>query len=104
MTTVTAAKRPGTAGLADQDGVLPPLPVKLRRRPALVVAALALRDDLPGVMNVAQPGSVSMGALLNAAGLHWRFGPPRGGVVSKIRSQSMDSTACSSSAPFIPEA
>ena len=42
MTTVTAAKRPGTAALADQNGVLPPLPVKLRRRPALVVAALAL--------------------------------------------------------------
>jgi SAF domain len=42
MTTVTAAKRPGTVGLADQDGVLPPPPVKLRRRPALVVAALAL--------------------------------------------------------------
>jgi adhesin HecA-like repeat protein len=42
MTTVTAAKRLGTAGRADQNGVLPPLPVKLRRRPALVVAALAL--------------------------------------------------------------
>ena len=42
MTTVTAAKRPGTSGLADPNGVLPPLPVKLRRRPALVVAALAL--------------------------------------------------------------
>jgi hypothetical protein len=42
MATMTAAKRPEKAGVADQGGALPPLPVKLRRRPVLVVTALAL--------------------------------------------------------------
>ena len=42
MATMTAAKQPEKLGLADQGGVLPPLPVKLRRRPVLVVTALAL--------------------------------------------------------------
>jgi hypothetical protein len=42
MATMTAAKQPKKAGVADQGGALPPLPVKLRRRPALVVTALAL--------------------------------------------------------------
>lgn len=42
MATLTAAKRPEKAGVADQGGALPPLPVKLRRRPVLVVTALAL--------------------------------------------------------------
>jgi hypothetical protein len=42
MATTTAAKRPEKAGVADQGVPLPPLPVKLRRRPVLVVTALAL--------------------------------------------------------------
>lgn len=42
MATMTAAKQPEKVGLADQGGAVPPLPVKLRRRPVLVVTALAL--------------------------------------------------------------
>ena len=41
MATMTAAKGPTTVGLQDSSGIVPP-PVKLRRRPALIVAALAL--------------------------------------------------------------
>lgn len=42
MTTMTAAKGPAAVGLSDSSGMVPPPPAKLRRRPALIVAALAL--------------------------------------------------------------
>lgn len=42
MATMTAAKRPEKAGVADQGGGVVPLPVKLRRRPVVVMTALAL--------------------------------------------------------------
>src|SRR5665811_27771 len=41
MATMTAAKGPTTVGLQDSSGLVPP-PAKLRRRPALIVAALAM--------------------------------------------------------------
>ena len=42
-------------------------PVTLAR----VLGALAGLDDLPQLLNIAQPGAVEMGALLDAAGLGW---------------------------------
>ena len=39
--------------------------------------------DLPGVLNLAQPGAVAMGDLLDAAGLPWDFGPARAGAVPR---------------------
>src|SRR5665647_1320632 len=42
MTTMTAAKGSAAVGLSDSSGIVPPPPAKLRRRPALIVAALAL--------------------------------------------------------------
>lgn len=53
-----------------------------------VTLARVLRDlcairDLPPVLNVAQPGPVRMAALLEAAGIDWRFGPARPGVVGR---------------------
>jgi len=38
---------------------------------ARVLGDLLMADRLPGVLNVASPGPVEMGALLNAAGLDW---------------------------------
>jgi nucleoside-diphosphate-sugar epimerase len=51
---------------------------------ARCLADLAERGDLPAVLNLAQPGVVAMGRLLTAAGLDWRFGPPRAGVVPRV--------------------
>lgn len=52
---------------------------------ARVLRTLTARTpDLPDVMNIAQPGRVAMGALLDAAGLAWRFGPPREGVIPRV--------------------
>ena len=43
-----------------------------------------LGRNLPPVINVAQPGEVSMAALLDARGQPWRFGPPRVGAVGRL--------------------
>lgn len=52
---------------------------------ARVLAALVARaPDLPGVLNLAQPGAVAMGDLLDAAGLDWGFGPARDGAVPRV--------------------
>ena len=39
---------------------------------------------LPLILNVAQPGQVAMGDLLDAAGRTWGYGPPRGGVLARL--------------------
>jgi len=39
---------------------------------AQVLAQLLALPQLPGVLNIAQPGEVQMGGLLDTAGLHWR--------------------------------
>lgn len=51
---------------------------------ARVVLDLAGRRDLPPVLNIAQPGAVAMGDLLQAAGLDWRFGPARAETVPRV--------------------
>lgn len=43
-----------------------------------------LGRELPPVINVAQPGQVSMAALLEARGQPWRFGPSRVGAVGRL--------------------
>ncbi|MGB7243298.1 MAG: SDR family oxidoreductase [Sulfitobacter sp.] len=42
---------------------------------AKVIARLMRTDDLPSVLNIAAPGSIEMGALLDAAGLPWSGRP-----------------------------
>ncbi len=69
---------------------------------ALVVAALARRIDLPDTLNIAQPGRVAMGDLLTAAGLDWRFGPPRPGVIARVQVDTSRLQALTEVAPATP--
>jgi nucleoside-diphosphate-sugar epimerase len=50
---------------------------------ALVLRGLIGRE-LPPVINVAQPGMVSMAGLLVARGAAWKFGPERAGTVARL--------------------
>lgn len=63
------------------DGPLGPLrsfigPVTLSAVLAFLAGLAAARTALPTVLNIATPRPVAMGALLEAAGLPWTFGPP----------------------------
>ena len=49
-----------------------------------VLAGLVALEDVPGVVNVAQPGVIAMADLLAARGQPWRFGPAREGVVARV--------------------
>ncbi|WP_432817261.1 NAD-dependent epimerase/dehydratase family protein [Sulfitobacter sp. JB4-11] len=51
---------------------------------ARVIAGLATKAKLPSVLNVAGPGVVEMGALLDAAGLPWAPRPAPDGVIRKV--------------------
>lgn len=42
------------------------------------------RDRLPRVINIAQPGPVTMGGLLDEAGRSWSFGPKKDGVLARV--------------------
>ena len=50
------------------------------RLAALVVEGTAL----PVLLNVAQPGRIAMGDLLDAAGRDWGFGPPNAAVLPRL--------------------
>ena len=51
---------------------------------SVVIAALTRLRDLPAVINVAAPGGVEMGALLNAAGLAWSPRPAPSEVIANV--------------------
>lgn len=51
---------------------------------ARVLHGLTLCDDLPEVLNIAAPGAVEMGALLDAAGLDWSPRPAPEGVIARV--------------------
>lgn len=51
---------------------------------ARVLAALAGAPRVPGVLNVAAPGAVAMGALLDAAGLDWTPRPAPEGAIPEV--------------------
>lgn len=40
-------------------------------------------QPLPQVLNIAAPGAVSMAALLDAAGIRWRYGPENPQVLAR---------------------
>jgi len=51
---------------------------------ARLVGLAAQGQPLPNVLNIAAAPAVSMGDLLNAAGVRWRFGPPNPDVIAKV--------------------
>lgn len=55
-------------------------PVTLAR----VLRALSGAQGLPHVLNIAAPGAVEMGALLEAAGLDWRARPAPEGAIARV--------------------
>ena len=48
------------------------------------LAALLARDDLPPVLNIAEPGAVSMGDLLDRAGLDWSPRAAPGSAIPQV--------------------
>ncbi|GGH41053.1 Nucleoside-diphosphate-sugar epimerase [Cribrihabitans marinus] len=77
--------RPGCALDRFADGATPARsyvgPVTLAR----LLAALCAAPDLPAVLNVAAPGAVEMGALLDAAGLAWTARPAPAGAIPRVQ-------------------
>jgi nucleoside-diphosphate-sugar epimerase len=59
-------------------------PVTLARLLAGLIARQHDRGDLPGVLNLAAPGAVEMGALLDAAGLGWSPRPAQDTVIAEV--------------------
>lgn len=59
-------------------------PATLARVLGDLLAAQDLSGDLPGVLNVAAPGMVEMGALLDAAGLAWTPRPAPPGAIAEV--------------------
>jgi NDP-hexose 4-ketoreductase len=81
-----AMARPGRVLLDPVDaGTAGPLrswigPVMLASVLRRLVAQAGAGRPLPGILNLAQPGPLGMGTLLDAAGRDWTFGPPRAGT------------------------
>lgn len=78
-------------GRAGANATLDPVgdagPVRSYIGPATLAGVLAhlfVTPDLPRILNIAEPPPVSMGALLDAAGVPWSFGPPRDGVIPRV--------------------
>jgi len=52
---------------------------------ARVLAKVVRAPHLPGALNIAAPGGVEMGALLDAAGLDWTPRPALAGAIAEVR-------------------
>ncbi|MGE4325715.1 MAG: NAD-dependent epimerase/dehydratase family protein [Pseudodonghicola sp.] len=70
-------------------------PVTLAR----VLERLCLTPDLPGLLNIAAPGMVEMGALLDAAGLAWVPRPAPDGAIAQV---ALDVTGLCGRLPLVP--
>ncbi|GHG97810.1 epimerase [Pseudodonghicola xiamenensis] len=70
-------------------------PVTLAR----VLERLCLIPDLPGLLNIAAPGVVEMGALLDAAGLAWVPRPAPDGAIAQV---ALDVTGLCDLLPLVP--
>ena len=71
-------------------------PVTLAR----VLHQLCTGDDLPPILNIAAPGAVQMGALLDAAGLDWQPKPASIAAIPEVR---LDTNALECRFDFAPE-
>ncbi|MEM8693583.1 MAG: NAD-dependent epimerase/dehydratase family protein [Pseudomonadota bacterium] len=69
--TILGRWRDGMALDADANGVTPRRSYIGPRMLARALRALMAMEDLPDILNIAAPGSVEMGALLDAAKLPW---------------------------------
>jgi len=67
---------------------------------ARVLARLVSTPGLPPVLNVAAPGTVGMGALLDAAGLAWTPRPAGEGAIPEV---ALDVARLAAFHPFAPE-
>ena len=76
--------KPGFALDTLADGSTPRRSYIGPARLAHVLADLCAADDLPALMNVAAPGAVQMGRLLDAAGLEWRPRPADGETIAEV--------------------
>jgi len=70
-------------------------PVTLAR----VLERLCLTPDLPGLLNIAAPGMVEMGALLDTAGLAWVPRPAPDGAIAQV---ALDVTGLCGRLPLVP--
>ncbi len=66
---------------------------------ARVLERLVRTSDLPPVLNVAAPGMVEMGALLDAAGLAWTPRPAEEGAIPEV---ALDVARLAAFHPFAP--
>lgn len=76
-------------------------PVTLARVLAALAERAVERGDLPDRLNIAAPGAVEMGALLDAADLTWAPRPAPEGAIPEV---TLDVTALSGLARLDPEA
>ncbi|MGB3246829.1 MAG: NAD(P)-dependent oxidoreductase [Sulfitobacter sp.] len=67
---------------------------------AQVIHALSIQDDLPEVLNIAAPGAIEMGKLLDAAGLPWLARTPDKGVIPQV---ALSTKRLESLVPFAQE-
>ncbi len=66
------------------DGATPARSYIGVRTLAQVLGVLLTLPQLPGVVTLAQPGLIEMGALLDAAGLDWTARPAPGNAISRV--------------------
>lgn len=67
---------------------------------AQVIHTLCAAQELPEVLNIAAPGVIEMGALLDHAGLTWAPRTPEGPVIEEVR---LDTTALERVYSFTPQ-
>jgi hypothetical protein len=59
-------------------------PITLARTLASLIEAALAGQHLPRTLNIAQSPALPMDALLDAAALSWRFGPPRPETIAHV--------------------
>ena len=72
---------------------------KMTERLCWKLSTLAQCSELPPVLNLATPGTVHMGDLLDAAGLAWTSRPANGETIAKV---ALDTTRISQFIDWTP--
>lgn len=74
-------------------------PLTLAKCLSALLAKVAAEASLPTILNLAQPGPVTMAGLLQAAGHDFHFGPERAGVLDRM---GLDTGLLQSVMPVLP--